>query len=202
MTKTAEYVAKNGDAFERTVIERHAGDPRFGFLNPWDKGHAYYQMLKQQHRQRLAYEAYSSQMGWNQYPGVGPGVQQPPQLYETDEENIISEPTNLQRLSESGTVSFKLQPKPSKSAFDPSSLVDLGTTEDTGEEDGQRSTEEEDGPPPAKKPRGEWNNKMGTKVEVSCVCVCEREREQDLTAEFCLDGGNLCLRKRKEGARR
>ena len=175
VTKTAEYVAKNGDAFERTVIERHAGDPRFGFLNPWDKGHAYYQMLKQQHRQRLAYEAYSSQMGWNQYPGMGSGAQQLPPSYETDKENIASEPTNLQRLSESGTVSFKLQPKSTKNAFDPSSLVDLGTAEDAGEDEGQRSTEE-DGPPPAKKPRTEWN-KMGTKVEVNCVCVCERESE-------------------------
>ena len=182
VTKTAEYVAKNGDAFERTVIERHAGDPRFGFLNPWDKSHAYYQMLKQQHRQRLAYEAYSSQMGWNQYPGMGmgpgPGAQPPPlSSYETNKENIVSEPTNLQRLSETGTVSFKLQPKSAKSAFDPSSLVDLGTAEDTGDGDeGQWSTEE-DGPPPAKKPRAEWNsnNKMGTKVEVSCVR--ERERE-------------------------
>ena len=171
VTKTAEYVAKNGDAFERTVIERHAGDPRFGFLNPWDKGHAYYQMLKQQHRQRLAYEAYSSQMGWNQYPGMGSDTQPPQQTssYEMNKENIISEPTNLQRLSESGTVSFKLQPKQAKSAFDPSSLVDLGTAEDTGDMDeGQRSMEEADGPPPAKKPRAEWNSKMGTKVEVSC----------------------------------
>ena len=196
VTKTAEYVAKNGDAFERTVIERHAGDPRFGFLNPWDKGHAYYQMLKQQHRQRLAYEAYSNQMGWNQYPGMGmgpgPGAQPPPpplSSYETNKENIVSEPTNLQRLSETGAVSFKLQSKSAKSAFDPSSLVDLGTAEDTGEGDeGQWSTEE-DGPPPAKKPRAEWNsnNKMGTKVEVSCVREEEREREREEKAwnELC-----------------
>ena len=162
MTKTAEYVAKNGDAFERTVIERHAGDPRFGFLNPWDKCHAYYQMLKQQHRHRMAYEAYSSQMGWNQYPGMGHGAQP---SHETDKENVASEPTNLQRLSESGAVSFKLQPRAVKSTFDPSSLVDLGTTEDIGDEEGQRSTED-DGAPPSKKPRVEWNNKMGTKVEV------------------------------------
>ena len=203
VTKTAEYVAKNGDAFERTVIERHAGDPRFGFLNPWDKGHAYYQMLKQQHRQRLAYEAYSSQMGWNQYPGMGPGVQ-PPLSYETNKENNVSEPTNLQRLSESGTVSFKLQPKPAKSAFDPSSLVDLGTAEDTGDGDeGQRSTEE-DGPPPAKKPRAEWNNKMGTKVEVSCVWgrggrgrgrgrEREREREREVRARLELWGNTALM---------
>ena len=179
VTKTAEYVAKNGDAFERTVIERHAGDPRFGFLNPWDKGHTYYQMLKQQHRQRLAYEAYSSQMGWNQYPGMGPGPQPgPPLSYEMNKENVVSEPTNLQRLSESGTVSFKLQPKAAKSAFDPTSLVDLGTAEDTGDGgEGQRSSEE-DGPPPAKKPRAEWNSKMGTKVEVSCVREGERERSR------------------------
>jgi hypothetical protein len=185
VTKTAEYVAKNGDAFERTVIERHAGDPRFGFLNPWDKGHAYYQMLKQQHRQRLAYEAYSSQMGWNQYPGMGmgPGDAQPPLLsYETNKENVVSEPTNLQKLSETGTVSFKLQPKPAKSAFDPSSLVDLGITEDTGDGDegeGQWSMEE-DGPPPAKKLKAEWNsnNKMGTKVEVSCVRESKGGKEE------------------------
>ena len=178
VTKTAEYVAKNGDAFERTVIERHAGDPKFGFLNPWGKGHAYYQMLKQQHRHRLAYEAYSSQMGWNQYPGMGPGAQP---SYEINEENVISEPTNLQRLSESGTVSFKLQPRPLKNAFDPSSLVDLGTSEDTGEDEGQRSMEcnghDEDGPPPSKRPRAEWN-KMGTKVEVR-LCLVERERERE-----------------------
>ena len=176
VTKTAEYVAKNGDAFERTVLERHAGDPRFGFLNPWDKSHAYYQMLKQQHKHRLAYEAYSSQMGWNQNPGMGQGVQSS----EVNKENTVSEPTNLQRLSESGTVSFKLQPKATKT-FDPSSLVDLGTSEDAGEApdqlgEGQTSVDcnghEEDGPP-SKKPRVEWV-KMGTKVE---VCVFRAHRE-------------------------
>lgn len=172
MTKTAEYVAKNGDAFERTVIERHAGDPRFGFLNPWDKSHAYYQMLKQQHRHRLAYEAYSLQMGWNQAPLVTQDIP----FSETNKENIISEPTNLQRLNESGAVSFKLQPPKPATVFDPSSLVDLGSSEDVAEEDKSESASaadcngyEEDGAPPSKKPRTEWT-KMGTKVEV-CTCV-------------------------------
>lgn len=175
VTKTAEYVAKNGDAFERTVIERHAGDPRFGFMNPWDKSHAYYQMLKQQHRQRIAYEAYSNQMGWNQNPDMGMGqVAQQPYTYETGKENV-SEPTNLQRLSESGAVSFKLQPPKPTKVFDPSSLVDLGTAEDMGEEvpppgEEQRTLTDcnghgEDGPPPAKKSKVE-SIKMGTKVEV------------------------------------
>ena len=169
VTKTAEYVAKNGDGFERTVIERHAGDPRFGFINPWDKSHAYYQMLKQQYRHRQAYEAYSNQMGWNQNPEMGMG--------QGAEANNISEPTNLQRLSESGAVSFKLQPPKTTKAFDPSSLVDLGRdSEDVGEEspaagdEGQRTMvecngHEDDGAPPSKKPRVE-QAKIGPKVEV------------------------------------
>ena len=170
VTKTAEYVAKNGDAFERTVIERHAGDPRFGFLNPWDKSHAYYQMLKQQHRHRIAYDAYAAQMGWNLDPGMGMG--QGVQPSEMSKENVTSEPINLQRLSESGTISFKLQPPKPTKVFDPSSLVDLGTSEEVGDEttsnEGSANCngyEEGGGEPPSKKPRLE-STKMGTKVEV------------------------------------
>ena len=174
VTKTAEYVAKNGDDFEKTVIARHAGDPRFGFLNPWDKSHAYYQALKQQNRQRIAYEAYAAQMGLEQNPGMG---QQDVYSSEMSKEGVVSEPTNLQRLSEWGTVSFKLQvPKPTK-VFDRSSLVDLGTLEDVGEEGNEGSLncngveEEEKGEPASKKPRLE-STKMGTKVEVRCyICM-------------------------------
>ena len=44
--KMAEYVAKNGDAFERTVIERNASDPRFDFLKPGNEFHVYYTTVK------------------------------------------------------------------------------------------------------------------------------------------------------------
>ena len=40
--KTAEYVAKNGDGFEVTVIQKHLSDHRFGFLHPWNQYYSYY----------------------------------------------------------------------------------------------------------------------------------------------------------------
>ena len=40
--KTAEYVAKNGDQFETTVIHKHLSDPRFAFLHPWNQYNHYY----------------------------------------------------------------------------------------------------------------------------------------------------------------
>ena len=40
--KTADYVAKNGSDFEKTVIMKHLDDRRFDFLHPWNQYHKYY----------------------------------------------------------------------------------------------------------------------------------------------------------------
>ncbi len=48
--KTAEYVAKNGDQFEATVILKHISDPRFGFLNPWNQYNHYYKTRVSEYR--------------------------------------------------------------------------------------------------------------------------------------------------------
>ncbi|KAJ3691810.1 hypothetical protein LUZ61_020974 [Rhynchospora tenuis] len=41
--KTAQYVAKNGSDFERQILAKNAGNPKFNFLIPSDPYHAYYQ---------------------------------------------------------------------------------------------------------------------------------------------------------------
>lgn len=87
--KTAQYVAKNDDSFETTVLENHCDDPRFSFLNPWDHYYAYYQMKKKEYREKLAQE-------------------------EAEKEEILKQKANLQRLNASGSVSFKLEAKTSK----------------------------------------------------------------------------------------
>eukprot|EP00730_Choanoeca_flexa_P000557 TRINITY_DN10247_c0_g2_i5.p1 TRINITY_DN10247_c0_g2~~TRINITY_DN10247_c0_g2_i5.p1 ORF type:complete len:448 (+),score=102.96 TRINITY_DN10247_c0_g2_i5:515-1858(+) len=43
--KFAQYVAKNGTAFEDTTRARNGNDPRFAFLQPWNEHHAYYQEM-------------------------------------------------------------------------------------------------------------------------------------------------------------
>ena len=88
--KMAEYVVKNGDNFEMTVIKRHAGDSRFNFLNPWDEYHPYYMQQKQRCQERTESENENT---------------------ENSDHPFTVEKTNVQRLSSSGSVSFKLQPK-------------------------------------------------------------------------------------------
>lgn len=88
--KTAEYVVKNGDNFEMTVLKRHAGDNRFNFLNPWDEYHSYYLQQKNTCRERAESEHLNTEK--NSHP-------------------FTAEKNNVQKLSSSGAVSFKLQPK-------------------------------------------------------------------------------------------
>ena len=137
--KTAEYVAKNSDDFERTVLERHIGDTRFSFLNPWDQFHPYYQFMKQHNRTQLE-------------QGDTPTLPIRP-LFEEE----ASERPNLQKLSSSGAVSFKLQNKQnSSSAVLPATCSEFGTEES---EEGEMEAGEGEGggeePPPAKKQRVE-----------------------------------------------
>lgn len=40
--KTAEYVAKNGEHFESTIILKHLSDVKFDFLHPWNQYNRYY----------------------------------------------------------------------------------------------------------------------------------------------------------------
>ncbi|XP_041379722.1 uncharacterized protein LOC121392681 [Gigantopelta aegis] len=40
--KTADYVAKNGDSFQNTIVKHHLDDRRFDFLHPWNQYNAYY----------------------------------------------------------------------------------------------------------------------------------------------------------------
>lgn len=44
--KMAEYAAKNGEDFERTVLSKNSSDPRFAFLRPGNEYHAYYTTKK------------------------------------------------------------------------------------------------------------------------------------------------------------
>ena len=165
MDKTAEYVARNSDSFERTVLEKHCGDSRFSFLNPWDQYHAYYQMKKQQFQEKSEQE---------------------------DKDNKVK--SNVQKLNSSGAVSFKLQTKTSK-LLAPTVDLSVGGEEEKecGEEEGERGSneilnnglEEEVEPPPAKRQRGEEEeeedeeaeegegDKIGCKVQVlDHVLVC------------------------------
>lgn len=145
--KTAEYVARNSDGFERTVLEKHCGDSRFSFLNPWDQYHAYYQMKKQQFLKKIVAE---------------------------DKENSLKEKPNVQKLSSSGTISFKLPAKSSKLL---APTVDLSTGDDDEYEEeeggeGQRRRSEsidnglgEAGPPPAKRQCRDEEDKGGEEEE-------------------------------------
>ena len=123
--KTALYVARNNDGFERTVLEKHCDDPRFSFLNPWDKFHSYYKMKKMEHKEKLAQE-------------------------EAEKENLLKS-KNAQRLDPTGAVRFKLQPKDSK-LVEPT--VDLSVEEECLEEEGGGKGEDTDDgsnePPPKK----------------------------------------------------
>ena len=141
--KTAEYVAKNSDDFERTVLDRHIGDPRFGFLNPWDPHHAYYVAMKSYFRTREG------------------GVVPPPPPHQYVEES----PPNVQKLSLNGAVSFKLQPKAILSSAElPAPCSEFSHTNFMVEEEGVN----EQAPPPAKKPRVENgdDDDIGSTVQV------------------------------------
>ena len=159
--KTAEYVAKNEEGFERTVLDKHCDDPKFSFLNPWNQYHAYYQMKKEEFRRKR-------------------------KLEEVEKENALSR-LNAQRLSASGAVSFKLAIKGSKPL---TPRVDLNVEEEEEEEgeevvveDGGRNglgdkqeagyvcnarEPERESEPAAKRPRcsTEEEEKMDTKVQV------------------------------------
>ena len=155
--KTAEYVAKNEEGFERTVLDKHCDDPKFSFLNPWNQYHAYYQMKKEEFRRKR-------------------------KLEELEKENALNKP-NVQRLSANGAVSFKLAIKSSKPL---TPRVDLNVEEEgvdgerQGEEEGEHNglggdhgdnAEElpNESEPVAKRPRiaSEEEEKMDSKVQVS-----------------------------------
>lgn len=42
ISKTAAFVAKAGSSLESKIKEKNLGNPKFGFLNPWNEFHAYY----------------------------------------------------------------------------------------------------------------------------------------------------------------
>ncbi len=143
--KTAEYVAKNSEDFERTVLQRHAGDPRFEFLNPWDSNYAYYQAMKQYSRSVLEQE----------------GVQLGEEDYRT----------NLQKLSSSGTVSFKLQSKEAQAAGMVTPCQQFGGEESEEvievKNPGEEINNEQSLPPPKKQRINGGGEEMGSTVEVS-----------------------------------
>lgn len=145
MDKTAEYVAKNSDDFERTVLDRHIGDPRFGFLNPWDPHHAYYVAMKGYFRTRVE--------------GGGGVALPPPHQY------VEERPPNVQKLSLNGAVSFKLQPK----TIPPSAELSVPCrTHFLVEEEGAEGVNDQ-APPPTKKPRvenGDDDDDIGNSVQV------------------------------------
>lgn len=143
MDKTAEYVAKNSDDFERTVLDRHIGDPRFGFLNPWDPHHAYYMAMKHYFRARVG----------------GEGVAPPPSVHQYMEER----PPHVQKLSLNGAVSFKLQPKAIPSSAELSAHF---LEEAVGEREEEGVNKQ--APPPVKKPRVENRDEddIGSTVQV------------------------------------
>lgn len=157
--KTAEYVAKNSDDFEHTVLERHIGDPRFGFLNPWDEYHAYYQAMKQYNRAVIA-------QGGVAFPPV--------EALPGDGEEIK---LNIQKLSSSGTVSFRLQSKNAPSTAGPlpapcSGFKAEGYLEEVPEEyvEAAEGYDEQGQSPPTKRQRlengGGVEDDIGNSVQV------------------------------------
>ena len=178
--KTAEYVAKNSEKFERTVLERHLSDPRFSFLNPWDPYNYYYETTKQYHRSMN--EMTPEQSG-------SPPSSQPPNSMPS--EVISLQKQNLQKLSSSGSVSFKLKPPKGSSAaanlttpasgFEEEYFYDEDEDEDEDdekeeqdEEDTGSITEEERGQsPPSKRQKvADDSDEIGTTVQVSISEHC------------------------------
>lgn len=104
--KTAEYVAKNGDHFERTLILKHLMDSRFEFLHPWNEYNAYYKAKITETRQELQREMERSM------------------------------PTNTQRLQSCGSVSFKVTVVPKTPQLTPRPTHNMeGEGEESDEED-------------------------------------------------------------------
>ena len=131
--KTAEYVAKNGDKFETTVIFKHLSDPRFGFLHPWNQYNHYYKTKVAEFR-----EGIRTVMG--------------------------SAPASMQKLSNSGAVSFKMTAKvatPTLSSW--SSAVE---EEDGRSNDENGGSEGESGEPLEKKVKLNEDDMMDTTVKV------------------------------------
>ena len=87
--KTAEYVARNSEDFERTVLERHCGDPKFGFLNPWNEYYPYYKFRLQLNKEKV--------------------VAMEREVQRREEKQRRGK--KVQKLSQGGSVCFKLQPK-------------------------------------------------------------------------------------------
>lgn len=152
--KTAEYVAKNSDDFERTVLERHIGDARFSFLNPWDQYHAYYQAMKHYNRTIIS----------QGYVPILP-------VEETAQNEEITSKPNVQKLSSSGTISFKLQPKLPPSSVAMSGPCSEFHTENMEEEEGEGeevleedADDNEEGHPPAKRQRVENGEEEGDDI--------------------------------------
>ena len=165
MDKTAEYVVKNNEDFERTVLERHISDPRFSFLNPWDPFHSYYEAMKRYYRSML--EPLAS-------------AETTPV---TEAEEVLQK-ANLQKLSSSGTVSFKLQPSKAKASTAISlQALPCGFEEEASDHDQDEDVDEEEESvsechddeqehPPAKKQRLDENDEIGERVQVSQCWMC------------------------------
>ena len=121
--KTAEYVARNSEGFERTVLERHCGDPKFGFLNPWDQYYPYYKFRLHMNKEKAAEEALAAMKSNRRQRGEAQWGKQ------------------VQKLSHIGSVSFKLTPKKKRTVLE-TGVVDLGPPAEDEEE------EEEEGDNP------------------------------------------------------
>ena len=117
--KMAEYVARNSEDFERTVLEKHVTDPKFGFLNPWNKFYPYYKWRLRQNKERATEQALAA-------------IEHDYQQQRAKEETLRGE--KIQKLSQSGAVSFKLQPKKVTKVMD-SATVDLGHAPEDEEEE-------------------------------------------------------------------
>lgn len=131
--KTAEYVARNSEEFERTVLEKHCGDPKFGFLNPWDKHYPYYKLQLQHNKERVAEQALAT---------IERDLQQA-------EREATQRGEMIQKLSDSGAVRFKLQPKKMNKVVLDIEVTGLGPDaeereEGEGEGEGEGENEKED----------------------------------------------------------
>ena len=189
MDKTAEYVAKNSEDFERTVLEKHIDDPRFRFLNPWDQYHAYYTAIKQYFRDKADQET-KSLLG---------AIPMPP--------DDTAKVNKVQKLSSSGSVSFKLQPKMGAASGElpgPCSEFNKDVYLEDGEE-GEAGIdvveEEEEACPPPKKPKVEAEDDDDDHIG-NTVKVCKYYSE----GIMCGDWGNgelevgTCISGRQDGA--
>ena len=135
--KTAEYVARNSEQFERTVLEKHCGDPRFGFLNPWNQFYGYYKSKVQQIRALGGGLAES-------------GVAVPDTAQEPGSRDKHQTPQGkkIQKLSQTGSVSFKLEPKAARVLEKPTVVLSSKEEEEDyeeGEPNGEASFQEQQG---------------------------------------------------------